>query len=85
MESEKNIKISDELIGKDVIDESGDLVGLINDVDWDFETNTVKSIILKETGISAKIGLGDKKIVPYGMIEAVGDKVMIKGRVFRTK
>ena len=85
MESEKNIKISDELIGKDVIDESGDLVGLINDVDWDFETNTVKSIILKETGISAKIGLGYKKIVPYGMIEAVGDKVMIKGRVFRTK
>ena len=85
MESEKNIKISDELIGKDVIDESGDLVGLINDVDWDFETNTVKSIILKETGISAKIGLCDKKIVPHGMIEAVGDKVMIKGRVFRTK
>ena len=33
MESEKNIKISDELIGKDVIDESGDLVRLINDVD----------------------------------------------------
>ena len=61
MESERNMKISDELIGKDVIDESGDLVGLINDVDWDFETNTVKSIILKETGKSAKIGLGDKK------------------------
>jgi sporulation protein YlmC with PRC-barrel domain len=61
IESEKNIKISDELIGKDVIDESGDLIGLVNDVDWDFETNTVKSIILKETGISAKIGIGDKK------------------------
>ena len=79
------MKISNELIGKDVIDESGDLVGLVNDVNWDFETNTVKSIILKEAGISAKMGIGDKKIVPYDMIEAVGDKVMIKGRVFKAE
>ncbi|MBP2046819.1 PRC-barrel domain-containing protein [Methanobacterium aggregans] len=79
------MKISDELIGKDVLDESGDQIGLVKDVDWDFETNTVKSIILKEAGISAKIGLGDNKIVPYEMIEAIGDKVLIKGRVFKTE
>jgi sporulation protein YlmC with PRC-barrel domain len=85
LESAKNMKISDELIGKDIIDESGDQVGLVKDVEWDFETNTVKSIILKEAGISAKIGLGDKKIVPYEMIEVIGDKVLIKGRVFKTE
>ncbi|MGZ7118062.1 MAG: hypothetical protein ACXVHS_11575 [Methanobacterium sp.] len=37
-------------------------MGLVNDLDWDFETNTVKSIILKEAGMSAKNGLGHKKI-----------------------
>ena len=79
------MKISDELIGKDVIDESGDQLGLVNDVDWDFETNTVTSIILKEAGISAKIGLGDKKIVPYEKIEAIGDTVLIKGKIFKTE
>jgi sporulation protein YlmC with PRC-barrel domain len=78
------MKISDELIGKDVIDESGDQIGIVNDVEWDFETNTVTSIHLKEAGISAKIGLG-KKIVPYEKIEAIGDTVLIKGRLFKNE
>jgi sporulation protein YlmC with PRC-barrel domain len=73
------MKISDELIGKDVIDKSGDQVGLVKDVEWDFEANAVRSIILKEAGISAKIGLGNKKIVPYEMIDVIGDKVLIRG------
>ena len=79
------MKISEELIGKKVIDESGDQIGIVNDVEWDFETNTVTSIHLKEAGISAKIGLGDKKIVPYEKIEAIGDTVLIKGRIFKTE
>jgi sporulation protein YlmC with PRC-barrel domain len=79
------MKISDELIGKAVIDESGDQIGIVNDVEWDFETNTVKSIHLKEAGISAKIGLGDKKIVPYEKIEAIGDSVLIKGKIFKNE
>ena len=79
------MKISDELIGKDVIDESGDQIGIVNDLEWDFETNTVTSIHLKEAGISAKIGLGDKKIVPYEKIEAIGDTVLIKGRLFKNE
>ncbi len=73
------MKIADELLGKDVVDESGDQIGLVDDVEWDFENNTVKSIILKEAGISAKIGLGDHKIVSYEMIESIGDNVLIKG------
>ena len=79
------MKISDELIGKDVIDESGDQIGIVNDVDWDFEANRVISIHLKEAGISAKIGLGDKKIVPYEKIEEIGDSVLIKGKIFKTE
>ena len=77
------MKIVDELAGKSVIDESGDQVGIVKDIEWDFATNKVKSIILQEAGISAKIGLGDKKIVPYEMIEVIGDTVLIKGRVFK--
>jgi sporulation protein YlmC with PRC-barrel domain len=77
------MKISDELIGKDVIDESGDQIGFVDDVVWDFKNNRVDSLILKEGGISAKIGLGDKKIVSYEMIETIGDKVLIKGRIFK--
>ncbi|MDD3984625.1 MAG: PRC-barrel domain-containing protein [Methanobacterium sp.] len=77
------MKISDELLGKNVIDGSGDQIGFVEDVVWDFKNNKVESFILKEGGISAKIGLGDKKIVPYEMIETIGDNVLIKGRIFK--
>ena len=73
------MKIEDELIGKEVIDESGDEVGVVKDVEWDFNTKMVESIELKEAGISAKIGLGEKKIVPISMVDQIGDKVLIKG------
>jgi len=77
------MKISEELLGKNVIDGSGDQIGFVEDVVWDFKNNKVESLVLKEGGISAKIGLGDKKIVPYEMIETIGDNVLIKGRIFK--
>lgn len=79
------MKIVDEVVGKEVIDESGDQVGIVEDLEWNFEMNKIDSIILKEAGISAKIGLGDKKIVSYEMIETIGDKVLIKGVLFKSE
>jgi sporulation protein YlmC with PRC-barrel domain len=79
------MKISEQLIGKKVIDESGDQVGIVKEVDWDFTSNSVTGIILKEGGISAKLGLGDKQLVPYENIEEIGDKVVIRGRLFPKK
>lgn len=76
------MKIKNDLISKEVVDESGDQVGVVDDVEWNFEANKVEAIILKEGGISAKIGLGDEKIVGYDMIDAIGDKVLIKGKLF---
>lgn len=79
------MKINDEILGKEVIDESGDQVGVVKEVDWDVSHNKVTSIILKEGGISAKIGLGEKKIVPYNNIQEIGDKVLIRGRLFSSE
>jgi sporulation protein YlmC with PRC-barrel domain len=81
MESE-DMKISDEILGKEVIDDSGDQVGIVKDVEWDVSNNKVRSILLKEGGISAKIGLGEKQLVPYDNIEEIGDKVIISGHLF---
>jgi sporulation protein YlmC with PRC-barrel domain len=77
------MKIEQELLGKEVIDASGDQVGVVKDVEWDFNSKMVESIELKEAGISAKIGLGEKKIVPINMVDQIGDKVLIKGRIFK--
>ena len=77
------MKINSELVGKEVIDASGDQVGIVKDVEWDFESKRVESIELEEAGISSKIGLGEKKVVPINMVDQIGDKVLIKGRLLR--
>ena len=77
------MKIDAELIGKEVIDASGDQVGVVKDVEWDFSSKKVTAFELQEAGISAKIGLGDNKIVPLEMVKEVGDTVLVKGRLFK--
>lgn len=72
-----------DMIGKEVIDESGDQVGIVKDVEWNPQSKTVEYILLAEGGISAKLGLGDKKLVPIDMVENIGEKVMIKGILFK--
>jgi len=79
------MKVVEAVIGKEVIDESGDQVGIVEDINWNFEDNRIEFIILKEAGISAKIGLGDEKIVSYEMIKTIGDKVLIKGMLLAKK
>lgn len=81
----ESMKVVEAVIGKEVIDESGDQVGIVEDINWNFEDNRIESIILKEAGISAKIGLGDEKIVSYEMIKTIGDKVLIKGMLLAKK
>jgi sporulation protein YlmC with PRC-barrel domain len=58
-------------------------VGIVKDVEWNFKSKRVESIELEEAGISAKIGLGEKKIVPINMIDEIGDKVLIKGKLLK--
>ncbi len=58
-------------------------MGIVKDVEWDFDSKRVESIELEEAGISAKIGLGEKKIVPINMVDEIGDKVLIKGKLLK--
>ena len=79
------MKINNDLLGKEVVDETGDQVGVAKEVEWDAQNNKVTAIELKEGGITAKIGLGDKSIVPYEKIQSIGDNVLVKGRLFTKK
>lgn len=73
------MKIVDELKGKEVIDDKGNKVGNVNDVEWNPETNKVESLIVTEgVGPSAKIGRGEKRIIPYEKIHSIGEKVLLK-------
>ncbi|MGZ7044150.1 MAG: PRC-barrel domain-containing protein [Methanobacterium sp.] len=74
------MKIDDEFKGKDVIDDSGDKIGEINDVEWNPDTNMVESIIITEGGASATIGIGDKREISFNEVKTIGEKVLLKGK-----
>jgi len=77
------MKIDDGLLGKEVIDASGDKIGIVKEVEWDFNSKKVESLELEDAGISSKIGLGEKKVVPINDVKEIGDKVLIKTRILK--
>ncbi len=72
-----NMKIDDELKGKEVIDDKGDKIGEISDVDWNPEMNKVESLVVSE-GASSKIGLGEKRVISFNDVDSIGDKVILR-------
>ena len=68
------MKINNELKGKDVINDSGDKISEINDVEWNPQTNHVESLIVKQGGI---IGGGKERIINYTQVKTIGEKVLL--------
>ena len=71
------MKIADELKGKEVLDDNGNKVGEISDVEWNPNSNRVESIVITE-GAGAKIGMGEKRIISYHDADSIGEKVLLK-------
>lgn len=74
------MKIADELKGKEVLNEEGDKIGEISDVDWNPKTNMVESLIITEGETSAKIGMGNKREVSFNKVKTIGEKVLLIGK-----
>jgi len=72
------MKIKDELLGKEVIDNQGSKIGKIKDLELDLDFNKINYIELEDTRLSSKLGLGEIKILPFDLVEQIGDKVIIK-------
>lgn len=76
---EKNINVVDELIGLEVIDGTGKLIGSVKDIVWDFKMNRIEALVVEEKGggLLSRIGSGEKQFIAYERIHAIGDKVLI--------
>ena len=68
------MKIKDELIGREVLNSTGHKVGEVEDVDVDFKSDRIESLVLHEGGRFR----GKERIVPYSMIETVGERIILK-------
>ncbi len=74
------MKITDELKGKEVVDDSGNTIGQVTDVDWNPDSNMVETLIITEGGASAKVGMGKRREISYNMVKTIGEKVLLKSR-----
>jgi len=76
------MRIKDEIIGKEVVDISGMLIGKVKDVEVDFESQSLESFVIGKGGISEGLGMSNNEVVvPYDMVQIIGDKVLLKSEI----
>jgi sporulation protein YlmC with PRC-barrel domain len=68
----------DEIMNKEVIDQKGNSLGKVKNIEWDNESNEIINIEIGEGGIREALGMADRKILSYDNIESIGDKVLLK-------
>jgi sporulation protein YlmC with PRC-barrel domain len=76
-----NVKGYSELVKKDVFTSRGMFCGKITDVDLDMEKFRIKSLVIDtDKGSFLSTIVGDRRgvIVPFQMVQAIGDVVIIK-------
>jgi sporulation protein YlmC with PRC-barrel domain len=73
------MKIKEEIIGKEIVDVHGNVIGKVKDVEVNYETKTLEAYIVGKSGILQGLGISkDDIIVPDNMVIAIGDKVLVK-------
>lgn len=76
-----NVKNISEIFNKDVFTARGDYYGKVSDVKIDLMKFRLRSLVIEaERGTSLAQALGGKRgiVVPYQMVQSVGDIVIIK-------
>lgn len=75
------MRIVQEIVGKEVLDSSAVIIGKVKDVEVNLETNEIQAFVVGKGGISEGLGLSKgETIVPYDMINKIGDKILLKSR-----
>ena len=73
------MRLLDDIIGKEILDCSANIVGKVKDIDIDTTSNKINSMIITKSGLSKKImSSDDEEIIPFEMIDHIGDKIILK-------
>ena len=76
------MRVKEEIIGKEVVDISGRLIGKVTDVEVDFETHTLEIFIIGKGGILQSLGISrDETVIPYDTVKIIGDKVLLTSEI----
>ena len=73
------MKIVEDIIGKEVVNSDGKLIGKVADVEYDADTNELESLILRKGGISESLNISkSENVIPLDMVSKIGDKILLK-------
>lgn len=75
-----NVKNLSEIYGKDVFTDKGIFCGTVEDVKVNFHKFRVKSLLITATKgyLSEVVGRKKGVVIPYPMVQSIGDVVIIK-------
>ena len=77
-----NLRIREEIIGKEVLNGQAEVLGRVKDVEANEETNEIESLILSKGGISESLGLSSNEvIVPIEQVKQIGDKILLGDKI----
>lgn len=72
--NQRFLSVKDELVGREVLDPTGHVIGKVDDVDVDFDSERISAIVLHEGGRLR----GRERVIPFNMVETVGERVILK-------
>ncbi|MDR2544572.1 MAG: PRC-barrel domain-containing protein [Methanobrevibacter sp.] len=73
------MKVNQDVVGKEVLNTEGLIIGKVHDMEFDEETHEIKSIIVKKGGLTSTLNISKgENVVPFDMIKAIGDKILLK-------
>lgn len=76
------MRVVEDIIGKEVLDSSANVIGKVKDIEVDLETRTIEALVLGKGGLSEGLGLSKgETIVPYDMVKRIGDKILLEGPI----
>jgi len=73
------MRLLNDIIGKEIVDGSGNVIGKVKDIEIDPSSKILDSIIITKSESRKKImSTNEEEKIPFEMINRIGDKIMLK-------
>ncbi len=72
------MRIKVDLINKEVLDGTANLIGKVVDVVMDKDTFEVTDLVIKKSSLTGPIKSSGENVVPTDLVKVIGDKILLK-------
>ncbi len=73
------MRLLNDIIGKEILDSSANILGKVKDIEIDASSNRINSIIITKGGSTRKFrSTNEEEKIPFELISHIGDKIVLK-------